>query len=262
MGRTLTSLPRPLLQPATRPRCRRRPHAHCPPPSRSPPPTSRLPSILAPSEEATGSGCHRGRYQHPNWRLSCLVLFGDPHAQPMAPPALLRAAAAELRRRGRRSLPPLPPLSSLLSSPYPQSPASSCPDPSSPLRHLITLRRCPRPPASASALATELPYSRAEFPYTRVLLPSHFSPASPLSTSSPSSEPADKASPPPAPLTWVDKWVPEAARPYAMLARLDKPIGTWLLAWPCMWYVSSAPHYCHCQFVHASHLHRLGSPAV
>ncbi|KAK8463590.1 hypothetical protein SEVIR_1G383100v4 [Setaria viridis] len=152
----------------------------------------------------------------------------------MAPPALLRAAAAELRRRGRRSPLPLPALSSLLSSPSPQSPASSCPDPS-PLayrRHLITLRRCPRP-ASASAFATE-------FPYSRILLPSHFSPASPLSTSSSSSEPADKASPPPAPLTWVDKWIPEAARPYAMLARLDKPIGTWLLAWPCMWSITIA----------------------
>jgi 4-hydroxybenzoate polyprenyltransferase len=36
----------------------------------------------------------------------------------------------------------------------------------------------------------------------------------------------------------VDNWIPEAARPYAMLARLDKPIGTWLLAWPCMWYLT------------------------
>ncbi|TVU27610.1 hypothetical protein EJB05_19104, partial [Eragrostis curvula] len=48
----------------------------------------------------------------------------------------------------------------------------------------------------------------------------------------------DKASP--APLTWVHKWLPEAARPYALLARLDKPIGTWLLAWPCMWSITIA----------------------
>ncbi|RLM78593.1 4-hydroxybenzoate polyprenyltransferase, mitochondrial-like [Panicum miliaceum] len=145
----------------------------------------------------------------------------------MAPPALFRAAAAELRRRAPL---PLPALSSLLSSPSPQSPPSSCPDPSPPAhrRHLITLRRCPHP-ASASAFSPDLLYDR-------ILLPSHFSPASPLSTSSSSSsEPADKP-----PLTWVDNWIPEAARPYAMLARLDKPIGTWLLAWPCMWSITIA----------------------
>jgi 4-hydroxybenzoate polyprenyltransferase len=37
--------------------------------------------------------------------------------------------------------------------------------------------------------------------------------------------------------SWVDVYLPEKVRPYALLARLDKPIGTWLLAWPCMWYV-------------------------
>ncbi|KXG31416.1 4-hydroxybenzoate polyprenyltransferase, mitochondrial isoform X2 [Sorghum bicolor] len=148
----------------------------------------------------------------------------------MAPHTLLRAAASELRRRGRRAPLPLPALSSLLSSPSPQSPPSSRPDPSphADRRHLIALRRCPPHPA----LAPELLHGR-------VLLPSHFSHASPLSTSSSSSEPAGKASPAP-PLTWVDKWVPEAARPYAMLARLDKPIGTWLLAWPCMWSITIA----------------------
>lgn len=29
--------------------------------------------------------------------------------------------------------------------------------------------------------------------------------------------------------------LPTAARPYAMLARLDRPIGWWLLYWPCAW---------------------------
>ncbi|XP_062221416.1 4-hydroxybenzoate polyprenyltransferase, mitochondrial-like [Phragmites australis] len=145
----------------------------------------------------------------------------------MAPPSLLRAAAAELRRRGHRAPLPLPSLSSLLSPP-PQAPTSSCPypNPDAHCRHLITLRRCPLP-ASASDLF-----------YSRVLLPTNFSPVSPFSTSSSSSESADKASPPP--LTWVDKWLPEAARPYAMLARLDKPIGTWLLAWPCIWSITIA----------------------
>ena len=37
-------------------------------------------------------------------------------------------------------------------------------------------------------------------------------------------------------VSWIDLYLPKQARPYARLARLDKPIGTWLLAWPCMWY--------------------------
>lgn len=36
-------------------------------------------------------------------------------------------------------------------------------------------------------------------------------------------------------LSWIDLYLPKSARPYAHLARLDRPIGTWLLAWPCMW---------------------------
>ena len=36
-------------------------------------------------------------------------------------------------------------------------------------------------------------------------------------------------------LSWIDLYLSKQARPYARLARLDKPIGTWLLAWPCMW---------------------------
>lgn len=31
--------------------------------------------------------------------------------------------------------------------------------------------------------------------------------------------------------------LPAAARPYALLARLDRPIGWWLLFWPCAWGV-------------------------
>lgn len=37
-------------------------------------------------------------------------------------------------------------------------------------------------------------------------------------------------------VSWIDLYLPSQVRPYAHLARLDKPIGTWLLAWPCMWY--------------------------
>ncbi|XP_050372504.1 4-hydroxybenzoate polyprenyltransferase, mitochondrial-like [Argentina anserina] len=39
---------------------------------------------------------------------------------------------------------------------------------------------------------------------------------------------------------WIDAYLPKLARPYAKLARLDKPIGTWLLAWPCMWSITLA----------------------
>lgn len=35
--------------------------------------------------------------------------------------------------------------------------------------------------------------------------------------------------------SWIDLYLPEEVRGYAKLARLDKPIGTWLLAWPFMW---------------------------
>ena len=35
--------------------------------------------------------------------------------------------------------------------------------------------------------------------------------------------------------SWIDLHLPKHVQPYAHLARLDKPIGTWLLAWPCMW---------------------------
>ncbi|XP_057976553.1 4-hydroxybenzoate polyprenyltransferase, mitochondrial isoform X2 [Malania oleifera] len=41
-------------------------------------------------------------------------------------------------------------------------------------------------------------------------------------------------------VSWIDLHLPELARPYARLARLDKPIGTWLLAWPCMWSITLA----------------------
>ncbi|KAJ6837781.1 4-hydroxybenzoate polyprenyltransferase, mitochondrial isoform X1 [Iris pallida] len=39
---------------------------------------------------------------------------------------------------------------------------------------------------------------------------------------------------------WINAYLPNPVRPYALLARLDKPIGTWLLAWPCMWSITMA----------------------
>jgi len=38
---------------------------------------------------------------------------------------------------------------------------------------------------------------------------------------------------------WVDR-LPAVLRPYARLARLDRPIGTWLLLWPCWWSIALA----------------------
>jgi 4-hydroxybenzoate polyprenyltransferase len=38
----------------------------------------------------------------------------------------------------------------------------------------------------------------------------------------------------------IDRWLPAAAMPYARLARLDRPIGTWLLLFPCWWGVGLA----------------------
>ena len=34
---------------------------------------------------------------------------------------------------------------------------------------------------------------------------------------------------------WADRIVPPALRPYARMARLERPIGWWLLLWPCWW---------------------------
>ena len=41
-------------------------------------------------------------------------------------------------------------------------------------------------------------------------------------------------------LTWVDDYLPTKLQPYARLARMDKPIGTWLLLWPCFWSTALA----------------------
>ncbi|HEU0059964.1 MAG TPA: 4-hydroxybenzoate octaprenyltransferase [Hyphomicrobiaceae bacterium] len=34
---------------------------------------------------------------------------------------------------------------------------------------------------------------------------------------------------------WVDRLAPEACRPFLRLARFDRPIGAWLLLFPCWW---------------------------
>jgi 4-hydroxybenzoate polyprenyltransferase len=39
---------------------------------------------------------------------------------------------------------------------------------------------------------------------------------------------------------WVDSFAPTVTRPYLRLARLDRPIGSWLLLMPCWWSVGLA----------------------
>ncbi len=39
---------------------------------------------------------------------------------------------------------------------------------------------------------------------------------------------------------WFDRFAPAAAKPYLRLARLDRPIGTWLLLLPCWWSIALA----------------------
>ena len=39
---------------------------------------------------------------------------------------------------------------------------------------------------------------------------------------------------------WVDRFAPVAAKPWLRLARYDRPIGSWLLMWPCQWSAALA----------------------
>ncbi|MDA5193343.1 4-hydroxybenzoate octaprenyltransferase [Govanella unica] len=40
--------------------------------------------------------------------------------------------------------------------------------------------------------------------------------------------------------SWVDHGAPSWMRPYLRLARADRPIGAWLLLWPCFWALTLA----------------------
>ena len=42
---------------------------------------------------------------------------------------------------------------------------------------------------------------------------------------------------------WVERWLPAGIRPYARLARLDRPIGTWLLLFPGWWGIALASRH-------------------
>jgi len=39
---------------------------------------------------------------------------------------------------------------------------------------------------------------------------------------------------------WVDRRAPAVLRPFLRLSRLDRPIGAWLLLWPCWWSTAMA----------------------
>ena len=39
---------------------------------------------------------------------------------------------------------------------------------------------------------------------------------------------------------WIDRYLPASWGPYGRLARLDRPIGTWLLLFPCWWSIALA----------------------
>jgi 4-hydroxybenzoate polyprenyltransferase len=51
---------------------------------------------------------------------------------------------------------------------------------------------------------------------------------------------ADKPLPDAATGHWVDRFAPAALRPYLRLARIDRPIGWWLLLLPCWWSAAVA----------------------
>lgn len=46
--------------------------------------------------------------------------------------------------------------------------------------------------------------------------------------------------PPTAVSHWLQNICPPSIWPYVQLGRYDKPIGTWLLAWPCFWSIALA----------------------
>jgi 4-hydroxybenzoate polyprenyltransferase len=53
---------------------------------------------------------------------------------------------------------------------------------------------------------------------------------------------------------WVDGLAPAWARPYLRLARLDRPIGSWLLLVPCWWSSGLAAIAAHERSSHLAHL--------
>src|SRR3974377_1115400 len=42
------------------------------------------------------------------------------------------------------------------------------------------------------------------------------------------------------PANWTDRFAPPRLKPWLRLIRADRPIGVWLLLWPCWWSVALA----------------------
>jgi 4-hydroxybenzoate polyprenyltransferase len=53
---------------------------------------------------------------------------------------------------------------------------------------------------------------------------------------------------------WVDSFAPNWSRPYLRLARLDRPIGSWLLLLPCWWSSALAAVAAHARGPSLSHI--------
>ncbi|GJE17545.1 4-hydroxybenzoate octaprenyltransferase [Methylobacterium marchantiae] len=53
---------------------------------------------------------------------------------------------------------------------------------------------------------------------------------------------------------WVDRLAPRGVRPYLRLARIDRPIGWWLLLLPCWWSSALAALASHARFPDPAHL--------
>ena len=53
---------------------------------------------------------------------------------------------------------------------------------------------------------------------------------------------------------WVDRYAPVSTRGYLRLARLDRPIGSWLLLLPCWWSTALAAVYARAPFPNLWHL--------
>ncbi len=53
---------------------------------------------------------------------------------------------------------------------------------------------------------------------------------------------------------WADRVLPAFLRPYARLARLERPIGWWLLLWPCWWSAALAADAAGWRFPNVWHL--------
>jgi hypothetical protein len=100
-------------------------------------------------------------------------------------------------------------------------------------------------PSRQALPSLRLPMRSPALSLTRAHMPSLHAWARPSSSAaaplnpSPPPLPTPTPAPPSPPSSWVNR-APRALQPYLHLVRLDKPIGTWLLFWPCAWSIALA----------------------